>query len=271
MRASWLLSLSLVIAGGCPAPTPTDEPTPTEPTDTDPPSNTPRTDVTGSAVDVDGNPVEGLDIRFCRGSLCRNGETDASGAWTSEGGATMGFPRAEAVPTSLELLLYDSLWATTFTVLDLEAETPRDIPIVMVEDGPATALSATPTWVTVGDGLRIEVASDVLEPPNAFVDPTTEVSGVLVPPAAHPPLDGFTDVLAVWYVGPFDHKAPAGLPMEIDNTFGLTDGQTVQVQVGDYTTSTWLDAGTLTASGALLTGDARLPVLSTVVITGPVE
>ncbi len=236
-------------------PDPTDSPAPTGETDQ------PLTDVTGEVLDVAGSPIAEAQIRFCRGSLCLNGSTDDQGRF--------GFERVVAAPTSLEVIgPFGSTYATAFSAVLLEEEVPRHFVVTLLERDPPSPLTADPVWHDVGAGLRIEASSAAIEPP-AFVDPATEVWGVFVPEEHHPPLDGLEQVLAVWFVGPFDHHAPDGLPIQIEGTYGLAEGEQVRVRVGDYASSSWLDAGTLTVTGTGLQGDARLPVLSTVVITGP--
>lgn len=259
LRPLVLLPLALLL--GCPSETPdpteTDTPAPTG--DTATPAGA-RTDVTGTVRGTDGSPIEGALIRFCRGALCLNGETDAAGAF--------GFEDVEAAATSLEIIAPDGTdYATAFSAVELEEDVPRSFEMTLLQPDVPSTLGAEPTWHTVGTGLRVEASAADIEPP-LFVDPTTEIHGVFVPEADHPELDGLTGVLGVWFVGPFDHHAPNGLPMEIDNTFGLSEGDTVTVRVGDYASSTWLDAGTLTVSGDVLTG-TTLPLLSTVVITQP--
>ncbi|MCA9566773.1 MAG: carboxypeptidase regulatory-like domain-containing protein [Myxococcales bacterium] len=269
MRAPWMFPLLLL---GCPpATTPTEEADTDTDTDADSDTDTdtdadtdttPRTDVMGVVTGADDTPIADAQIRFCRGQLCLNASTDTTGAFH--------FDQVAAEPTSLEVLgPFGAGYATSFAAVELTEGVPRTFDVtLLLHDTPST-LNATAEWHTVGTGLRIEAAVSDLHPP-AFVDPATEVAGVFVPDAQHPPLDGLTDVVAVWFLEPFDHHAPNGLPMEIDNTFGLAEGDTVQVRVGDYASSTWLDAGTLTVSSGVLTGSARLPLLSTVVITGPV-
>lgn len=259
MRPALLLPFALLL--GCPEPTPTatDDPAPTdEPTPTGDPE--PRTDVTGSVVDSTGAAIEGALIRFCRGALCLDGQTDATGAF--------GFEDVLAAPTSLEVLTPDGGgYATAFAPIELEEDTPRAVTVTLLMPDAPSALGETAAWHAVGTGLRIEAAAADIEPP-LFVDPATEVAGVFVPAAAHPPLDGLENVLGVWFVGPFDHHAPNGLPVEIDNSFGLGEGDTAHLWVGDYATSEWIDAGTLTNTGDVLSG-TTLPLLSTVVLTAP--
>lgn len=253
MRTFPLLACCFLL--GCPEPTPTDEPTPT-PTGVD---ETPRTDVTVQVTDEAGGAIEGAQIRFCRGDLCLNGSTDAAGAHA--------FEQVVAEPTSLEVLGPDgSSYAVAFSAVTLEEDVPRTFEVTMLALDTASPLTDTADWHTVGAGLRIQAAASDLEPPP-FIDAATEVAGVAVPVASHPPLDGLTDVQGVWFLDPFDHHSTAGLPVEIDHA--ATDGDVYRVYVGDYASSTWIDAGTLTATGGVLTGDARLPLLSTVVLSGP--
>ena len=261
-----LLAFSGVVAlAGCPE----DEPDPVEAdTDTDTDSDTdtdlpgPTTTVSGTVYDAAGAPLAGAQIRFCRGELCLTPAVDASG--------TFDIPEVQAFPHSFEVLVPgDAARATGFAAVTLEEDVPKQLTMYVPNLDAPSALGATAEWHAVGAGLRVQLDTSSLETPAFFPD-ATEVAGVLVDPSIWPPLDGLTNAHAVWFTSPFDYPAAGtGIPVEIDNTFGLTAGGTYEVYVGDYTTSEWLFAGTLTESGGVLTGDAQLPLMSTVVLTDP--
>ncbi len=212
----------------------------------------------GSLVDPAGAPVAAAQILFCRGVLCRTGDTDASG--------TFSFDEVEVAWHSLEIRPPNSDQAYVFAPVRFDTDQARAIDLIMPDIDPATPLQATATEIEMGAGLFVTVGSADLEPP-LLVDPATEVAGVLLDPAWWVPTDDVAGtVLAQWSVKPFDHVAPNGLPIRIENTFGLADGTTTRVWVGSYADSAWLDAGTLTAAGGWLEGDARLPLTSTVLL-----
>lgn len=207
-------------------------------------------------------PLAAANLRFCRGALCRNGVTDGAGSFTFE-----------AVPSdwhSLEVVAAPgSPLATILVPLNFAADEHRVIGLVALPLGPASALGPTVEHA-MGDGLFVTLGSADIEPPR-FIDPATEVAGVRLPDLAFTPTDGITGTtLAMWYLSPFDHHAvdAAGLPVRIVNDFGLAEGATVQVYVGSYELSQWVDAGTATVSGADLVG-ASLPLLSTVLVVQP--
>jgi hypothetical protein len=228
-------------------------------TDTDP---GPVTSVTGTIYDGTGSVLSGAAIRFCRGELCLTPTPDASGVFT--------IPEVQAFPHSFEVLVPGSTTrATGLTVVELEEGVPKTLAMYVPNLDAPSPLNATAEWHDVGTGLRVQLAEDDLETPP-FFDPATEVAGVRLDSQYWPTIDGLTNVHAVWFLEPFDYPAAnAGIPVEIDNDLGLTAGGTYEVYVGDYTTSEWILAGTVTENAGVLTGDALLPLMSTVVLTDP--
>jgi hypothetical protein len=121
--------------------------------------------------------------------------------------------------------------------------------------------------VEVAPGIRVTVGQGELEPPSPFDPAPTEITGAAVPQALWVPTDGISGtVLGQWFLGPFDTPASAGLPIAFDDAWTLGDGATLRVYVGSYEASAWLDAGTVTSAGGVLSGDAELPLLSTVLL-----
>ena len=264
----WWLVLFLV---GCP----TDDSTPVEAdadtdadtdadadADTDADSDTDPgefTNVSGVVTDGSGAPLADAQIRFCRLELCLNGNTDSAGSFS--------FDNVQAFPHSFEVIgPAGAGLATGFTVVTLEADTPKNLDMALLPLGAASPLGGSPTWHEIGDGLQVELATgDLITPP--FLPDATEVAGVRVPSTAYPTIDGLENVIALWYVSPFDYEGPAaGIPATIDNDFGLPEGGTYEVYVGDYATSSWLPAGTVTNTGGVLSG-ASLPLMSAVALT----
>ncbi len=278
-KLTFLLALGGVVAlAGCPDDSEPGEETDTDTdtdsdtdadtdadTDTDTDTDTdigPVTSVTGTVYDGSGGVLADAQIRFCRGAICLTPEPDATGAFT--------IPEVEAAPHSFEVLVpTDPTRATGLAVVNLEEGVPKDIVMYVPQLDTPSPLTANTEWHDVGAGLRVELAEDDLETPP-FFDPATEVAGVRVDEQYWPTLDGLTNVHAVWFLEPFDYPAAnGGIPVEIDNDFGLDAGGTYEVYVGDYTTSEWLLAGTVTENAGVLTGAADLPLMSTVVLADP--
>jgi hypothetical protein len=267
MRAVWVLVLM-----GCPsgdtdpveADTDTDTDTDAD-TDTDTDTDTdvgPVTQVAGVVTDGAGTSVVGAAIRFCRGAICLTAETNADGVFE--------LVDVQAEPHSFEVVPVEgSGLITGFTVVELVADVPKSIAMGLPVRSAPSPLGPSPAWLAAGVGLRVQAASTDLETPP-FLPDATELVGARVPTERWPTMDGLTDVKAVWFLEPFDYPAPGGLPVEFDNDFGANDGEIYQVMVGSYEASAWVEAGTVTANGALLTGSAELPLVSTVVLVGPV-
>lgn len=216
----------------------------------------------GTVVDASGTPVDGLPLKLCIGSLCRQGET--------KGGGGFDFVDIEADWHSFEVVPpVGSPLATTLVPLVFDENEERSLTVTVLELGPSSAMPSTPTEVTVAEGLYVTLSGDDLEPP-LFVEPATEVAGVRVPDGQRVPVDEPGTIIDMWYVAPFDHHATnGGLPVRFDNLWGLGEGETYEVWVGSYEDSAWLNAGTVTVSGSELVGDALLPVMSTIVLVDP--
>lgn len=260
---SWstLLALCLVACHGAVDTNDTDEPE-----DTDEPilpgeqGDTSAT-LSGKVVGPDGE-LDGANIRFCRGEQCRYATTANGGAFTFEK-ALVAWHSLEIVPPA------GSGLATWFAPIELLKDQSRQLDITIPALDPLVALPDASAELELGQGLYVTLGKGDLVPP-LFVDPATHASGVLVDTEHHPPLDSLEEVVAVWYTAPFDHHAKSddGLPVRVKDAWGLAEGEVLEVWVGSYTDSAWLPAGTLTVGeDGWLTGDAALPLLSTVVLT----
>ncbi len=231
-------------------------------TDTDTvPEPTDLATLQGSVVDPDGVGL-GAVLRLCRGSACRTLDADSDGSYVYEDVAL--------IPQSFEISApsgHDDL-AIAFAPLEFKTvHEVRAIPVILPVITHQTPLTSTATEIEVGTGLFITVSKADLEPPDAFHEDPTEVTGVAVDVALQMPVDRpHSSVIAMWYVGPFDYMSEGGLPVRIQNLWGLADGAVYSVWTGSYLDSAWLDQGTLTVSGEWLEGDAALTVVSTVVL-----
>lgn len=242
-------------------------PTPTGDSGTDGPVNPnplPMEDtsaaLTARVVDADGDPVEGAAIRFCRGPECRFADSDADGRF--------GFADVVVDWHSLEVVPPQGTpgLATAFAPIVFGTEETRSVDLVMPSLDSPIPLPTTAEAIQVAEGLTITVGLGNLKPP-LFVDPATEVAGVRLTPDQWVPVDEEQGtVVAQWFLSPFDHKAEVDIPMAFTNNYDLPDYTELKVIVGDYTTSDWLEAGTMTVDGGALVGTVNLPVVSTVVL-----
>ncbi len=103
-----------------------------------------------------------------------------------------------------------------------------------------------------------------------FTPAATELTSARVPLAIGMPVDGAASVAAMWYVGPFDHHAPNGLPLRFDGVADVPDG-TYRVWVGSYADSVWIDVGAATITNGATAGTVSLPLLSTVALVTVAE
>ncbi len=238
---------------------PTDD-TATETTTTTPPATA---SVSGTVTTVDGTPVSGARVNVCR-IQCAFTDTDASGNYNI---APLSPWEAAfyVVPDS------DSGLMTQMVLLTLADEEERDLDAVMLEPDKSSPLPATATETEVAAGVYLTVGADILEPA-----PLTELGDTFtaarVPDGMGMPIELPGTVLGNWYFGPFEADSEAGVAVRLDNLWGLAAGTSVEVYAMSLPTDySWLLAGTLTvgSDGTSLTGDARLPILTTMVVIQP--
>jgi len=223
-------------------------------------------ELSGYVLAEDGRPIEEADIRFCLASgSCRTDKTDAKGVYS--------FDDVDAVWHSLEVVPPNegpfAGRVVAFAPVVFEDGEVRTIDMPLLPPGGSRLLPATAAELEVATGLFVTVAADDLEPP-AFAEPATEMHAVSVPADRQPPIDGVAGtVVAMWFMGPFDHHAAEGLPVRIANDFELPVDAIYEVWVGSYGDAMWVPAGSLTVTEDGLVGDAKLPVVSTVILVDP--
>lgn len=257
----------------------TDSATPTgsTPTDSVPTGNTDDTDTTttttttppatatvsGTVTLLDGTPVSGARVNVCR-VQCAYTDTDAAGNYVISP-LSPWEAAFYVVPSASSGLL------TPIVLLTLTDGETRDLDAVLLPADKSSALPATSTEVEVVEGVYLTVGADILEPA-----PLTElgdtISAVRVPDGASLPIELAGTVLGTWYFAPFEAESEHGVGVRLDNLWGLAPGTTVEVYAMSMPTEfSWLLAGTLTvdAGGTSLTGDAKLPILTTMVVVQP--
>ncbi|MEM6926863.1 MAG: hypothetical protein AAF602_08055, partial [Myxococcota bacterium] len=204
-------------------------------------------------VDEGDTPVVDAGVRFCRGPVCLTAVSDVAGDFGFDN-VIVGWHSLEVIPPMNSTGL-----ATAFAPVQFSTDEDRTIDLTMPPLDAATALTGSTQAIQVGAGLQIEVADGDLEPPT-FVEPATEVAGVRLTEDQYVPVDDEEGtVVAQWFLEPFDHTPTVDIPMTFTNDYELADGTELRVIVGDYTTSEWLEAGTLTVTAGVLEGDVNLP------------
>jgi len=216
----------------------------------------------GTLTDPSGVPVQGATLRFCRGTLCRTGTTDGSGGFE--------FGSVPAEWHSFDALAPEDLgkMATLFVPLLFGESEDREVDLTLLPYDDESPLDKGKHERAAGTGLYITASTGDLTPPLLLPD-ATEIAGVRIPEELWVPTDGIEGtVLAQWFVDPFDYTATTPLPVRIDDEWSLADGTELEVYVGNYEQSAWLDAGTATAYAGSITG-AALSNLATVLLVQP--
>jgi hypothetical protein len=224
----------------------------------------------GTVTDAEGAAVapEAMRVQFCRGDSCRVAQDFAEGVYA--------FTALPPGPGSLELVPLGGDLATAFVPVDIAADAERTIDVVVPDLGAATALTATAAEVEVIDGLFVTASTSSLEAPNPLLPAPTALRAVDATSVAMP-IDFLTgEVVALFYMDPFDYKATdtgAGVPVRFDNAWSLADDE-AHLYMGDYYTASWIDLGPLATDGdGKLVPETAPPRVSTLLIlkTAPSE
>lgn len=242
------------------------EPDPTEPTGLPADTGTPETSEPSGGTepppsplllltlaDTSGAPLSDALVHFGHSTVFRTVRTDL-----------LGTALFEDVDPGLQLVLAQPEGlASPFVPLHFEEGERLGLTLY----APALEwqpLQAGPALYTFGS-LQLQVEADALTIPP-FQEPPTQIGAARLDPSLWPPLEGVEgEVLALWMIEPFDHRAPEGVPLRITESLGLAAGEQARVWVGSNEALDWVDAGVLVSDGASLAG-AALPALSTVVI-----
>lgn len=257
--------LPLFLLAACAGGDATDD---TDATDTDSSADTPAdtdTDTTpeepavvvlaASLVDASGAALtSGFRVQYCRGIACFNGEQEASGAYV--------FSDLPAGPGSFEVfdVTDPPTHVTVFAPITVDGETRRELTVTVPDMAPVD-LPASVQEVTFG-GCHMEVGEGSLSA-GSPLDPDPTSMAVVRATAALPIENGPTgEVLGVWYVWPFDAEAEDGIPLAIDNSWGVASGE-ASLWYADYDTSSWIEIGDMTDTAGRISPPTPLPKLTT--------
>ena len=217
----------------------------------------------GSAVDAGGNPVSGLRMQLCY-HVCRTAESGADGSFRFEGveGATHSLQAVTpgdtsvAVPTGLVTLGADETRTLPAPMVVVPFDTRRDITAAGAVTSGLLTVDADPAGFT--EGLYTTDYGEVYFA-SVSVDPST--AGV--------PLDTLEGTpVAMFHLGNYDGVLSPPWPFQVEGTFGLTAGQTVEIFAVDNATKLWASGGTatVTETGIESTVGAGIPFLTTLVL-----
>ncbi len=217
----------------------------------------------GTVRDAEGDPVEGAQVNLCL-AICSTAQTDAQGAYAFDP-LVVGAYSFHVVPPQ------GSGLAEPLIPWPIEEDTNPTLDVVLP---PLEAEVALPTGaraeIEAAPGLFLTLQQGDLK--VVFADPPTAVAGARVAEADRLPMDVGGEVLAVWYLSPYEASAEevGGMPFRIANDLGLSEGQTAQLWRASYWDFAFVSVGLLEAQGDFLVNDAlRLPELTTLVLVEP--
>lgn len=243
----------------------TDEGTPDTDTaspDTDGGSDEPIV-LRGVLKDVDGAPITaGLRLQYCRGENCMTPDDFAAGSYAFRG--------VESGPGSFETVTIGGSirYANAFAPITVTEGQERELDAVVPVLGAEVAIPAAEADLEPAPGLFLTLAEDQLDRPSAFADVPTAIAGVDAT-AWHLPVEGVEgEVLAMYYLWPFDAPTTLGfIPVKLTDRWSLNSGE-AELWAGDYHTSEWIKVGDLDDNSDVLTpaGGGGLARLTTVLV-----
>jgi hypothetical protein len=219
--------------------------------------------VSGTVLDLGGNAVVDARTNVCR-EACQFDYTDTDGSYAIIGLKPWPATYYIAPPDGLGL-------AHPLVPLTLGDAEQRALHAVVPPLDPGRPIPTTAAEVEVTDGLYLTLGVDTLTP-AAFTELGDEVAAVLVPEGARLPVEIEGSVVALWYLDPFEATAERGIPVRIDNAWGLPPGQALELHFAHEPYDPgWELAGTLVVSldGTRLEGDATIGILTTLALIDP--
>jgi hypothetical protein len=237
-----------------------------EETDTDDETGTEATaSLSGTVTRADGSPVVDARVNVCR-AVCKTVQTDDNGAYS--------FAALEAWTASF-YVVPDAADAESASLLSaivpltLADNEDRALDVTMLTPD-AVSMPETAEEIEVTDGLFLTAGADIVEP--APFTELGDLAAVQVAEADSLPIELNVDPVAVWYLGPFEAESETGVAVRMANQWSIAPAQSCDVYASSGPTEySWLELGQLTVDedGAFLTGDATLPILSTLVLACP--
>ena len=229
----------------------------TSDTDTDEPG--PHGRLEGTVHDEAGVAVANARVNFCRG-VCVTTETDANGA----------FGMDVTAQTGSFYVREDSALLDAIVPLAVAVDETRTVSVVLADADANVLIPALSDEIEVTPGFRLTIGQDTVEP-ALFEELGDYVSAAKVAEAGLLPIEidaAHGAFVAAYYFGPFEAHSTAGLPFNLDNTFGLpANTALVAFAASGPDLYSWLPAGELavTSDGSVIDGGS-LPILTTLVI-----
>lgn len=222
--------------------------------------------LTGVVRDAGGAAIaSGVRVQYCRGEACISAHGFDAGTYSFYG-LEAGVGSFEVVNTS-----ETARRPNIFVPITVDAST-RTLDVVLPDLGAAQAIPGEAGWLTIADGLEVEVTAGDLTPASPFEPEVTEVAGVKVVDAALPTEGIAGDRIAMFYLWPFDADSAAHMQVRLDPATLLVGGAPLtsghaELWYADYDTSTWISLGDLTDNGGgRLVPASTLPKLTTLLV-----
>lgn len=215
--------------------------------------------VTGQVLGPDGDPATAT-VTLCHGS-CKFADTDSEGRFAFDGVV----PQNYAIHVGTFGAEPD--WADLLVFVDVAEgeQLALEAPLAMARVGERTLVESAGE-VEVAEGLWLDADPAAVTLP--FGTDTFELAGGA--PASMPAGLPDGEVLALWYLSPFDATHEPGMGFRARNDWGLAPGTEVTLMAASYLDYAWQPAGTALVSDdgeELSGGDVRH--VSTLLVMAP--
>lgn len=184
--------------------------------------------------------TEGVNVQYCRTGTCFRPTRD---------GDTFAFFGLGPGTGSLEVIDVRPMAdrATVFAPIVL-GDTPRELSVEQPTVSAQAILPAQREELELGN-LLITVGAGELTPADAFTEPSIDISATLATSVALPIENGPTsELVALWYMNPFNHTNVNPMPIRFMNAWGAVDGQ-LSLWQANYGSSDWTRLADLIVDG----------------------
>ena len=229
-------------------------------------ANTLSASMSGKVTDGDGKALTGGRVQMCF-KACRTADIGADGSYE--------LPKIEAATHLLEVWppAKNDLWLAPTFPFTLKANKATTLDLSWLAPDKTVKLPDTAKSVEIADGAHVTIGKDNSSPSLYLAGDFTNVYGVRFLLDHLPTIEGASGTpVGVWVLGPTETKATGdGFPITFDNDQSLADGTELTVWMSEQDDTShegvWVSLGKLKAKGASISGDVKLPMLGTVLLT----
>ncbi len=202
-------------------------------------------------------PVTDVNVQYCRGtSACYLPESFENGEYVYSG-LTPGVGTFKLIPQD------GTNWAAVVLPYTVANDSTVTVDVTMLERENLQTIPETTTEVEVAPGIWMTIGQDTVT--NLGLAESSTEFHISDASDVAPAIEGLeeTEVLGVWYLGPYHHAADASVRMT--NIWDVADGEASLYYI-EPNASEWHEVGTANVVDGELTFDGKITELTTLVL-----